>query len=109
MENSAFPSQRSGSSISTSNQGLDAHSSSSSTNNKTEFVNHGLILWSKTRQEWIGNRTPQKRSAARESTLSFDASYETLLGTNKPFPQPIPLSEMVDFLVDVWEQEGLYD
>lgn len=66
--------------------------------------------------------------------FSFDASYETLLGTNKPFPQPIPLSvslaelvawlvlslllvdsihlnfqEMVDFLVDVWEQEGLYD
>uniref|UniRef100_M1BAQ8 Gag1-like clamp domain-containing protein n=1 Tax=Solanum tuberosum TaxID=4113 RepID=M1BAQ8_SOLTU len=139
MENSAFPSQRSVSSISTSNQGLDAHSSSSTTNNNTEFVNHGkcifhslcfhwlsweyfansnlswgypslsLILWSKTRQEWIGNRTPQKHTPARESKLSFDASYETLLGTNKPFPQSIPLSEMVDFLVDVWEQEGLYD
>ncbi|XP_010324985.1 uncharacterized protein [Solanum lycopersicum] len=109
MENSAFPSQRSVSSISTSNQGLDAHSSSSTTNNNTEFVNHGLILWSKTRQEWIGNRTPQKQTAAQESKLSFDASYETLLGTNKPFPQSIPLSEMVDFLVDVWEQEGLYD
>ncbi|WMV42117.1 hypothetical protein MTR67_035502, partial [Solanum verrucosum] len=178
MENSAFPSQRSVSSISTLNQGLDAHSSSSTTNN-TEFVNHGkcifhslyfhwlsweyftnsnlswgypsltiyplekaleagcytlssqlisivllstcfnvlnrtlsgsgLILWSKTREEWIGNRTPQKHTAARESKLSFDASYETLLGTNKPFPQSIPLSEMVDFLVDVWEQEGLYD
>ncbi|KAK4338573.1 hypothetical protein RND71_043060 [Anisodus tanguticus] len=114
MENSAFPSQRSVSSISTSNQGLDAHSSSSTANNNSEFLNRtltgaGLILWSKTRQEWIGNRTPQKRTAARESKLSFDASYETLLGTNKPFPQPIPLSEMVDFLVDVWEQEGLYD
>ncbi|XP_015083430.1 uncharacterized protein LOC107026850 isoform X2 [Solanum pennellii] len=109
MENSAFPSQRSVSSISTSNQGLDAHSSSSTTNNNTDFVNHGLILWSKTRQEWIGNRTPQKQTAAQESKLSFDASYETLLGTNKPFPQSIPLSEMVDFLVDVWEQEGLYD
>ncbi|KAJ8527085.1 hypothetical protein K7X08_029562 [Anisodus acutangulus] len=109
MENSAFPSQRSVSSISTSNQGLDAHGSSSTTNNNSEFVNHGVILWSKTRQEWIGNRTPQKRTAARESKLSFDVSYETLLGTNKPFPQPIPLSKMVDFLVDVWEQEGLYD
>ncbi|XP_009758057.1 uncharacterized protein LOC107817598 isoform X1 [Nicotiana tabacum] len=109
MENSAFPSQRSISSISTSNQGLDPHSSSSTTNNNAEFVNHGLILWSKTRQEWIGSRTPQKRTAAREPKLSFGASYETLLGTNKPFPQSIPLSEMVDFLVDVWEQEGLYD
>ncbi|KAF3629488.1 putative carboxylesterase 17-like [Capsicum annuum] len=97
MENSAFPSQRSVSSISTSNQGLDASSSSSTTNGNTEFVNHGkcifhfigyhwntllivtyrrdiqvsvcLILWSKTRQEWIGNRTPQKCTAARESKL----------------------------------------
>ncbi|PHT40294.1 hypothetical protein CQW23_19148 [Capsicum baccatum] len=109
MENSAFPSQRSVSSISTSNQGLDASSSSSTTNGNTEFVNHGKCIFHKTRQEWIGNRTPQKCTAARESKLSFDVSYETLLGTNKSFPQPIPLSEMVDFLVDVWEQEGLYD
>jgi len=40
---------------------------------------------------------------------SWNASYESLLGNNKPFPQPIPLAEMVDFLVDIWEQEGLYD
>ena len=71
---------------------------------------------------------------------SWNATYENLLGTNKPLPQPIPLSvsllgcggfgpcyssrmkqpfpdfafdfnlqEMVDFLVDAWDQEGLYD
>ncbi|KAG6733939.1 hypothetical protein I3842_01G247800 [Carya illinoinensis] len=40
---------------------------------------------------------------------SWNASYESLLGSNKPFPQSIPLVEMVDFLVDIWEQEGLYD
>ncbi|KAH9614385.1 hypothetical protein KSS87_011930 [Heliosperma pusillum] len=43
------------------------------------------------------------------SSCSWNATYGNLLGTNKPFPQPIPLPEMVDFLVDVWEQEGLYD
>jgi len=37
------------------------------------------------------------------------ATYDSLLGSNKLFPQPIPLTEMVDFLVDIWEQEGLYD
>lgn len=66
------------------------------------------------------------------------ASYDNLLGSNKLFPQPIPLNvsvlksnslalrenlggvivllatdakkqEMVDFLVEVWEQDGLYD
>ncbi|KAK8682936.1 hypothetical protein V6N13_039015 [Hibiscus sabdariffa] len=30
-------------------------------------------------------------------------------GTRNPFPRPVPLSEMIDFLVEVWEQEGLYD
>ncbi|KAL3566135.1 hypothetical protein D5086_031550 [Populus alba] len=40
---------------------------------------------------------------------SWNATYESLLGSNKPFARPVPLAEMVDFLVDVWEQEGLYD
>ncbi|KAK6787148.1 hypothetical protein RDI58_015673 [Solanum bulbocastanum] len=109
MENSTFPSQRSISSISTSNPALDPHSNSGTTSSTSEFVNHGLLLWNQTRQQWCGNKTPQKRASVREPKLSSDTSYETLLGTNKLFPQPIPLPEMVDFLVDVWEQEGLYD
>ncbi|KAH7574129.1 hypothetical protein JRO89_XS03G0255600 [Xanthoceras sorbifolium] len=81
MDNSAIQSQRSLSSISMSNQPLDPFSSAGSTSNPAEFVNHG----------------------------NWNATYESLLGTNKPFSRPIPLPEMVDFLVDVWEQEGLYD
>lgn len=73
-------------------------------------------------------------------SCSWNATYESLLGTNKRFYKPIPLSvstsillvaiymcgiygicrllltingfnwqEMVEFLVDRWEQEGLYD
>ncbi|XP_059299304.1 uncharacterized protein LOC132052002 [Lycium ferocissimum] len=109
MENSTFPSQGSISSISTSNQALDPHSNSVTTNNATEFVNHGLLLWNQTREQWCGNKTPQKRASVREPKLSLDTSYETLVGTNKLFPQAIPLPEMVDFLVGVWKQEGLYD
>ncbi|GAU23157.1 hypothetical protein TSUD_306050 [Trifolium subterraneum] len=40
--------------------------------------------------------------------LSWNATYETLLGTNKPFPRRIPLGEMVEFLVDIWELEGIW-
>ncbi|KAL1532643.1 hypothetical protein AAHA92_32627 [Salvia divinorum] len=109
MDNSAFPSYRSVSSISTSNQTLDTNSSTGGTSNSSEYVNHGLLLWNQTRQQWVGNKGPQKPGQAQEPKLSFNATYESLLGTNKPFPQPIPLPEMVDFLVDVWEQEGLYD
>ncbi|VVA32645.1 PREDICTED: LOC110625848 isoform [Prunus dulcis] len=123
MDNSAVQSQGSMSSIST-NQTLDPHGGSGSNTTPSEFVNHGLLLWNQTRQRWVGNKKSESPAKQiREPKLSthclsmvksfclcsWNASYESLLGSNKPFPQPIPLPEMVDFLVDVWEQEGLYD
>ncbi|XP_057468207.1 uncharacterized protein LOC130757493 isoform X2 [Actinidia eriantha] len=106
MDNSAIQSQRSVSSMSTTIPSLDLHGS---TSNPTEFVNHGLLLWNQTRQQWTGNKRSQNCTQVPEPKLSSNATYESLLGTNKPFPQPVPLPEMVDFLVNVWEQEGLYD
>ncbi|XP_073116735.1 uncharacterized protein [Elaeis guineensis] len=109
MENSGVQSQRSISSISISAQNLDHHGAGS-TSNPSEFINHGLLLWNQTRQQWIGNKRHETQlQHVREPRLSWNATYDSLLGINKPFPQPIPLSEMVDFLVDIWEQEGLYD
>ncbi|KAJ4953073.1 hypothetical protein NE237_029905 [Protea cynaroides] len=110
MDNSAVQSQRSISSISASNQTLDPHGGSSSSSNPPEFVNHGLLLWNQTRQQWVGHKRPESRTEKiQEPRLSWNASYDNLLGTNKPFPQRIPLAEMVDFLVDIWEQEGMFD
>ncbi|XVF35593.1 hypothetical protein REPUB_Repub18cG0159500 [Reevesia pubescens] len=106
MENSGVQSQRSISSIGLSNQSLDP---SGSTSHRSEFVNHGLLLWNQTRQQWLAKKRSEKRAQRQETTISWNAIYECLHGNNKPFPQPIPLPEMVDFLVDVWEQEGLYD
>ncbi|CAN6706946.1 unnamed protein product [Malus baccata var. baccata] len=109
MDNSAVQSQGSISSIST-NQTLDPHGGSGSNSTPSEFVNHGLLLWNQTRHRWVGNKKSESPSKKiREPKLSWNASYESLLGSSKPFPQPIPLPEMVDFLVDIWEQEGLYD
>lgn len=45
------------------------------------FSGSGLILWSKTRQEWIGNRTPQKQTAAQESKLRWASSRFRILKT----------------------------
>ncbi|GMI93899.1 hypothetical protein like AT3G15770 [Hibiscus trionum] len=124
MDDSAVQSQGSISSISTSNQTLDPHGSVAAANAPAEFVNHGLLRWNQIRQRWVGNRKSENRKGeVQEPKLnihclcmvkhfflcSWNATYESLLGSNKPFPQPIPLSEMIDFLVDVWEQEGLYD
>ncbi|XP_012073192.1 uncharacterized protein LOC105634861 isoform X4 [Jatropha curcas] len=110
MDNSAVQSQGSMSSISTVNQTLDPHGGSSSTIAPSEFVNHGLLLWNQTRQRWVGDkRSVNRAQQSWDPKLNWNATYDSLLGSNKPFPQPIPLSEMVDFLVDIWEQEGMYD
>ncbi|KAI4379271.1 hypothetical protein MLD38_005590 [Melastoma candidum] len=106
--NSTFQSQGSISSISTST--ADPHGGSNNSTTHSEFVNHGLILWNQTRQRWIGNKKLETSvQQPRETKLNWNVTYESLLGTDKPFPRPVPLSEMVDFLVDTWDQEGLYD
>ncbi|XP_030457563.1 uncharacterized protein LOC115678342 [Syzygium oleosum] len=108
MDHSAVQSQGSMSSISTS-QTLNAHGGTSS-GGTPEFVNHGLLLWHQTRQQWIGNKKDEIRpKQVLEPRLSWNATYDSLLGSNKRFAQRVPLAEMVDFLVDIWEQEGMYD
>lgn len=108
MDHSTVQSQGSMSSISTS-QTLNAHGGTSS-GGTPEFVNHGLLLWNQTRQQWVGNKKDENRPArVLEPRLSWNATYESLLGSNKRFSQRVPLAEMVDFLVDIWEQEGMYD
>ncbi|XP_078175201.1 uncharacterized protein LOC144568707 [Carex rostrata] len=80
--------------------GVDSH----------EFRNHGLLHWNEARQQWLGHRRQRRKSQEiNNPRISWNATYENLLGTNRRFHQPIPLSEMIDFLVDVWEQEGLYE
>ncbi|XP_018449212.1 uncharacterized protein LOC108820707 isoform X1 [Raphanus sativus] len=112
MDNTTFPSQGS---ISSSNQTFESQSGARNSNPPPppEFVNQGLLLWNQTRERWVGkerrnHHNPPDHSQGAKINWNA-ASYDSLLGSNKLFPQPIPLNEMVDFLVEVWEQEGLYD
>ncbi|KAM7268438.1 hypothetical protein ACFE04_010604 [Oxalis oulophora] len=108
--NSAFQSQRSLSSISISNHTLAQSSGVGSMNSSSDFVNHGLLLWNESRLKWIEASKSKKQSKQiREPQLSWNATYGNLIGTRNPLSRSIPLSEMVEFLVDIWEQEGLYD
>ncbi|CAN8305129.1 unnamed protein product [Cochlearia groenlandica] len=108
MDNITFPSQGS---VSSSNKTFDSQTGTRNTNVPPEYVNQGLLLWNQTRERWIGKeRTNKPSDLKQEAALNWDAAtYDSLLGSNKLFPKPIPLNEMVDFLVDIWEQEGLYD
>ena len=37
----------------------------------------------------------------------IDVIFSQRWRQNTPFPQPVPLPQMVDILVDLWEAEGL--
>ncbi|CAA0816478.1 Unknown protein [Striga hermonthica] len=88
-----------------------------------KFVNHGLLLWNQERHKWRGSKKavalskkrhmPKLRNFCACISKRFccggSAAYDKLQRKNKPFSRPIPLSEMVGFVVDIWEQEGLYD
>uniref|UniRef100_A0A7N0TDJ7 Gag1-like clamp domain-containing protein n=1 Tax=Kalanchoe fedtschenkoi TaxID=63787 RepID=A0A7N0TDJ7_KALFE len=98
-------SQRSASSINTSTL---THTSDKLVSHSEPFVNQGLILWNQTRLQWLGKGREQTQES-HEPALSWDATYQSLLATGKPFAQRVPLPEMVEFLVQTWEQEGMYD
>lgn len=104
-------------SLSSSKQNQSADTSETNLSANSIDVNHGLTLWIEQRKDWTGKASQSRSSQPREPVISnFDgfsgswsATYEDLLSTSRPFPKRIPLSEMVSFLVRVWEQEGLYD
>ena len=68
----------------------------------------GEHLWEQQRSAW---RTvpPNYKRPLRRPVLSPDITYEDILLTSRPFPKPVPLQEMVDMLVDTWDEDGLYD
>ncbi|OEL23168.1 hypothetical protein BAE44_0015817, partial [Dichanthelium oligosanthes] len=93
----------------------------------TSFINHGMILLKILSGEikWLIVRVPTQSctqivflfeqelfrslNSLCLSHRSWCTTYDDLLSSSENFPQPIPLSEMVDFLVDIWHEEGLYD
>ncbi|XP_019440151.1 PREDICTED: uncharacterized protein LOC109345534 isoform X2 [Lupinus angustifolius] len=110
LDNSTIQSQRSISSLSTLNQNFYHSNGTSTASTNSEFVNQGLILWNESRLHWTENSRSRKPSQQkREPVLNWNATYESLLGTRQPFRKSLPLSEMVKFLVDVWEHEGMHD
>ncbi|XP_064939661.1 uncharacterized protein LOC135584454 isoform X1 [Musa acuminata AAA Group] len=77
--------------------------------NNHPFINQAALAWNEMRQEWVGDQSKSCRRIPREPSISWCSTYDDLLSTSQPFPESIPLSEMVDFLVDIWHEEGLYD
>lgn len=47
----------------------------------------------------------------RARSVDVDTIIESIFSTNGDarLPQPVPLSQMIDLLVDFWEADGLFD
>lgn len=95
--------------------GTDTGRSGSGDETSAPFVNHRLAAWERQRADWIAAGLAGRaggdgeRKKPRRPVLSADATYDDLLTSSRPFVRPVPLTEMVDFLVEVWEEDGLYD
>ncbi|CAK9326575.1 unnamed protein product [Citrullus colocynthis] len=95
--------------ISTTNHNHNHGGVTDNLSNHSDFVNHGFILWTQSRLRWVGNCVPAKQTKKNHLTgLSWYMTKELVLESKKPYHRRIPLSEMVDFLVEEWEEEGLY-
>ncbi|XP_044461145.1 uncharacterized protein LOC123192600 isoform X2 [Mangifera indica] len=107
---------KAGSSHLNEKQPIDSSTSSKGVNKPKEevvttsvFVNHAEISWHESRRKWVGDQSQQQQKVAKDPIISWSTTYEELLCNNQPFPEPIPLPEMVDFLVDIWHDQGLFD
>ena len=95
--------------------GTDTGRSGSGDETSAPFVNHRLAAWERQRADWTAAGRAGRaggdggRKKPRRPVLSADATYDDLLTSSRPFVRPVPLTEMVDFLVEVWEEDGLYD
>ncbi|KAK1421151.1 hypothetical protein QVD17_23284 [Tagetes erecta] len=73
------------------------------------FVNHAELAWHEMRRAWVGDRSQTTHTNFRQPILSWTTSFEDLLSSGDPFPDPIPLADVVDLLVDIWVEEGFYN
>jgi len=135
----------------------EATSSASPSTTSAPFVNQGLALWERARQEWLGSTQSSSSSTATTTTaptaaatpLDVDEIIDIIFASTRQqvvrevaaaaaptittsptaasttttttsssvpivqvepprsFPKPVPLPQMIDILVDLWEAEGL--
>lgn len=70
------------------------------------FVNYAEIAWQEMRRAWRGDQSIASQIKPREPMRHCSSTIkEELLSSNEPFDGPVPLSKMVQFLVEVWEDD----
>jgi len=79
----------------------------------------GLARWEKAREQWLAHNKSDTDSTTKVAVpLEVDEIIDVIFsprwrnlgdedGPPRRFPQNVPLPQMVDVLVDLWEAEGL--
>jgi hypothetical protein len=74
----------------------------------------GLRRWEALRKGWLSQKSDESTPKAAIPLdvdeiidLIFSQRWRSQEGDRSQFPQPVPLPQMVDILVDLWEAEGL--
>lgn len=80
------------------------------------FVNHGLARWHQIRAEWKRPNPEKGVSRMKCGVTAKDLDIDTVVehifsqvGKGPELPESVPLSQMIDILIDFWEADGLYD
>jgi hypothetical protein len=81
---------------------------------RAAFVNVGLNHWIEQRHRWLSRHRadgskPVGRPKAVELSVESIENVITDAETVRDLPRPVPLPQMVDILVELWEEEGLFD
>ncbi|XP_052176046.1 uncharacterized protein LOC127790535 [Diospyros lotus] len=74
----------------------------------SSYVNHAEIAWHESRRVWVADQSQKSKKECQQNPTSSITEYEDLLASSKPFNHPIPLAEIVEFLVGTWHEDGLY-
>mmetsp|Transcript_15888 Transcript_15888/g.34293 ORF Transcript_15888/g.34293 Transcript_15888/m.34293 type:complete len:116 (-) Transcript_15888:975-1322(-) len=72
------------------------------------FVNTGYNTWLERRAQWLSQASSSSVKQRRQQRNRLHLTYDMVLSMN-PFPKPVPLEDVVEALVDLWEQEDMYD
>lgn len=78
----------------------------------------GLARWENSREQWLAHKSDTDSTAKVAVPLEVDEIIDVIFsprwrnageedGPPQRFPQNVPLPQMVDILVDLWEAEGL--
>lgn len=75
------------------------------------FVNSGLVHFERKRREWLGGRARPPRRDVIARAVDVEDVIERIFspGGSGELTEPVPLGQMIDILIDVWESDGLYD